>query len=217
MHKYRFILTDPVGAVGCLVFHRRVPPPRKVDDMGRRGQRQSGACGPRAEDQHIEAAIIRLQVALEPVDDLLSLRNGRVAIDDVDPLEAEDTGSDFNLLEAGVVTFAALLDRAVERDMRRTITWNRFLAQRPDAALEARNALRRKTAAEREKKRIVPIYRIAPSSPTLGASEFDGRFENGRLAFSVRDALRQGVLDLKGKPIWRATLQPTPTKSDKIK
>lgn len=136
---------------------------------------------------------------------------------EVDPLEAEDTGSDFNLLEAGVVTFAALLDRAVERDMRRTITWNRFLAQRPDAALEARNALRRKTAAEREKKRIVPIYRIAPSSPTLGASEFDGRFENGRLAFSVRDALRQGVLDLKGKPIWRATLQPTPTKSDKIK
>jgi len=136
---------------------------------------------------------------------------------EIDPLDAQDEGAGFNLLEAGVVTFAALLDRAVERDMRRTITWNRFLAQRPDAALEAHNALRRKTAAEREKKRIVPIYRIAPSKPTLGASEFDGRFEKGRLAFSIRDVLRQGVLDLKGRPIWRATLQPTPTQPDKTK
>lgn len=136
---------------------------------------------------------------------------------EIHPLDAEDAGAGLNVLEAGVVTFAALLDRAVERDMRRTITWNRFLAQRPDAALEPRNALRRKTAAEREKKRIVPIYRIAPSKATLGASEFDGRFEGGRLIHSIRDVLRQGNLDLKGKPIWRATLQPNPTESDKTK
>lgn len=138
-------------------------------------------------------------------------------LEEIDPLDAEDSTKGFNLLEAGVVTFAALLDRAVERDMRRTITWNRFLAQRPDAALESRNPLRRKTAAEREKKRIVPIYRIAPSKPNLGASEFDGRFENGRLEFSIRDVLRRGSLDLKGKPIWRATLQPNPTQMDKTK
>lgn len=136
---------------------------------------------------------------------------------DVDPLKVEDSSGGLNLLEAGVVTFAALLDRAVERDMRRTITWNRFLAQRPDAALEPRNALRRKTAADREKKRILPIYRIAPAKETLGASEFDGRFEHGRLVHSVRDVLRQGNLDLKGKPIWRATLQPNPTDTDKTK
>ncbi len=136
---------------------------------------------------------------------------------EVNPLDAEDSGEAQNLLEAGVATFAALLDRAVERDMRRTITWNRFLAQRPDAALEPRNILHRKTAAEREKKRIVPIYRIAPSESTLGASELDGNYESGRLAHSIRDIVRQGAIDLKGKMIWRATLQAAPSVAEKTK
>ena len=131
-------------------------------------------------------------------------------LNQVEPLSVNDDGEAINLLEAGVASYAALLDRAIERDMRRTVTWNRFLAQRPDAALEPRSLLRRQAPGEREKKRIVPIYRIAPQQPTLGTSEFDGRFNKGLLELSVRDVLKQGALDLKGKPIWRATLQSCP-------
>ncbi|MBI1353672.1 MAG: hypothetical protein GC160_04945 [Acidobacteria bacterium] len=131
-------------------------------------------------------------------------------LEQVDALAVADDGRSMNLLEAGVESYAALLDRAIERDMRRTVTWNRFLAQRPDAALEPRSMFRRPSPDEREKKRIIPIYRIAPKEPTLGTSEFDGRFNKGRLELSLRDVLKQGALDLKGKPIWRATLQSCP-------
>jgi hypothetical protein len=62
----------------------------------------------------------------------------------------------------------------------------------------------------RELKRIIPLYRIAPAVREIGTVEFDGRFENGRRTTTLRDVLRRGVLDLRGNHIWRATLQSVP-------
>ena len=128
------------------------------------------------------------------------------------PLRADDRGRAYNILEAGVTTFTTLLDRAIERDMRRTVTWNRFLTQHPQALAEQRTWVRRGAEATREVKRVLPLYRIAPQEREIGTVEFDGRFEQGLSKATVRDVLRRGVLDLRGKHIWRATLQPTPFK-----
>jgi predicted acylesterase/phospholipase RssA len=127
-----------------------------------------------------------------------------------DPLRTDDRGRAYNILEAGVTTFTTLLDRAIERDMRRTVTWNRFLTQHPQALAEQRSWVRRSAEATKEVKRVLPLYRIAPQEREIGTVEFDGRFEAGLSKATVRDVLRRGVLDLRGKHIWRATLQPTP-------
>jgi predicted acylesterase/phospholipase RssA len=127
-----------------------------------------------------------------------------------DPLRTDDHGRIYNILEAGVTTFTTLLDRAIERDMRRTVTWNRFLTQHPQALAEQRSWLRRGAEDVREVKRVLPLYRIAPQEREIGTVEFDGRFERGQSQTTVRDVLRRGMLDLRGKHIWRATLQPTP-------
>ena len=127
-----------------------------------------------------------------------------------DPLQADDRGRFYNILEAGVTTFTTLLDRAIERDMRRTVTWNRFLTQHPQALSEQRSSARRSVEAVREVKRVVPLYRIAPQEREIGTVEFDGRFDEGKSKTTIRDVLRRGMLDLRGKHIWRATLQPTP-------
>jgi predicted acylesterase/phospholipase RssA len=127
----------------------------------------------------------------------------------VHPLQIDDRGRSYNILEAGVTTFTTLLDRAIERDMRRTVTWNRFLSQRPEAMLEQRG-WGRTPEAGRETKRIMPLYRIAPDEREIGTVEFDGRFDRGQVVATVRDVLRRGMLDLRGRHVWRATLAPTP-------
>ena len=127
-----------------------------------------------------------------------------------DPLRSDDRGRAYNILEAGVTTFTTLLDRAIERDMRRTVTWNRFLTQHPQALSEQRSTARHSIEAVREVKRVIPLYRIAPQEREIGTVEFDGRFDRGKSKTTVRDVLRRGMLDLRGKHIWRATLQPTP-------
>jgi len=120
-----------------------------------------------------------------------------------DPLKVDDKAQGYNVLEAGVTTFTTLIDRAIERDVRRTVTWNHFLLEHPES-------LSSTTKAERTRKRILPLYRVAPLRREIGTVEFDGRYENGRLMASLRDVLRRGMLDLQGKRIWRATLQSIP-------
>jgi predicted acylesterase/phospholipase RssA len=129
-----------------------------------------------------------------------------------DPLSADDRTEVFNFLETGITTFTTLLRRAIERDIRRTVTWNRFLTENPSAALErAKGKLVPGEATfDRELKRIIPLYRIAPAVREIGTAEFDGRFEKGRRTTTLRDILRRGVLDLRGNHIWRATLQSVP-------
>ena len=131
-------------------------------------------------------------------------------LETADPLAADDRGKAYNILEAGVTTFTTLLDRAIERDMRRTVTWNRFLTQHPQALAEQRTWIRRGAEDVREVKRVLPLYRIAPEEREIGTVEFDGRFDRGKRKATVRDVIRRGMLDLRGKHIWRATLQPTP-------
>ena len=131
-------------------------------------------------------------------------------LETADPLAADDRGKAYNILEAGVTTFTTLLDRAIERDMRRTVTWNRFLTQHPQALASQRSWARKTGEDAREVKRVLPLYRIAPDEREIGTVEFDGRFDQGERKATVRDILRRGVLDLRGKHIWRATLQPTP-------
>lgn len=120
-----------------------------------------------------------------------------------DPLKVDDKAQTYNVLEAGVTTFTTLIDRAIERDVRRTVTWNHFLLEHPES-------LSNPTKTERTRKRILPLYRVAPLRREIGTVEFDGRYENGRLVASLRDVLRRGMLDLEGKRIWRATLQSIP-------
>ena len=125
-----------------------------------------------------------------------------------DPLESDDRGRFYNILEAGVTTFTTLLDRAIERDMRRTVTWNRFLTQHPQALAEQRSWIRRGAEDVREVKRVLPLYRIAPQEREIGTVEFDGAFEQGRNIATVRDVLRRGMLDLRGRHVWRRSSGP---------
>ncbi|MDA0206883.1 MAG: patatin-like phospholipase family protein [Acidobacteria bacterium] len=129
-----------------------------------------------------------------------------------DPLSADDRNEVFNFLETGITTFTTLLRRAIERDIRRTVTWNRFLTENPSAALERSKGklVPGEASFNRELKRIIPLYRIAPAVREIGTAEFDGRFEKGRRTTTLRDVLRRGVLDLRGNHIWRATLQSVP-------
>ncbi len=129
-----------------------------------------------------------------------------------DPLSADDRNEVFNFLETGITTFTTLLRRAIERDIRRTVTWNRFLTENPMAALDRPKGklVPGEATFNRELKRIIPLYRIAPAVREIGTVEFDGRFERGRRTTTLRDILRRGVLDLRGNHIWRATLQSVP-------
>ena len=118
----------------------------------------------------------------------------------------------FTFLETGVTTFTTLLHRAIERDVRRTVTWNRFLTENPSAALAKFKGklVEGESTFNRELKRIIPLYRIAPAIREIGTVEFNGRYEGGRRKATLRDVLRRGVLDLRGSHIWRATLQSVP-------
>ena len=129
-----------------------------------------------------------------------------------DPLSADDRNEVFNFLETGITTFTTLLRRAIERDIRRTVTWNRFLTENPMAALERPmgKLVPGEATFNRELKRIIPLYRIAPAVREIGTVEFDGRYVKGQRTTTLRDVLRRGVLDLRGNHIWRATLQSVP-------
>lgn len=129
-----------------------------------------------------------------------------------DPLASDDRNEIFNFLETGVTTFTTLLHRAIERDIRRTVTWNRFLTENPSAALDRPKGklVEGEATFTRELKRIIPLFRIAPAVREIGTVEFNGRFEAGRRKTTLRDVLRRGVLDLRGSHIWRATLQSVP-------
>ncbi len=127
-----------------------------------------------------------------------------------EPLDADEKGDSYNLLEAGVTTFTTLLHRAIERDIRRTVTWNRFLAAHPATIAYPKGVLRRGPVSPQERKRLIPLYRIAPGEMEVDTTEFNGHYRDGRRVATVRDLVRRGVVDLKGKHIWRATLQSTP-------
>ena len=45
------------------------------------------------------------------------------------PLEVDDRKQNYNLLGTAIETFAALLELSTSEDIRRTVTWNRFLAE----------------------------------------------------------------------------------------
>ncbi len=134
------------------------------------------------------------------------------------PLEVDDRKQNYNLLGTAIETFSALLELSTSEDIRRTVTWNRFLAEHPEvvASPEAEPsaeatepadapAVRRKTS-----KRIIPLYRVAPAEREIGTVEFDGHYEDGRCVITLRDWLRRGYVDMRGRHIWRATLETEP-------
>lgn len=125
----------------------------------------------------------------------------------IDPATVDDRSIGFNLLETGVETFSSLLKLSTEKDVRRTVAWNTFLAGHP-------HALRPQEGAPDEycntAKRIIPLYRIAPRKREIETVEFDGHYEGGKRTVSLRDWLRRGLVDMRGQRIWRATMQPIP-------
>lgn len=110
------------------------------------------------------------------------------------------------LLEAALATLTTVLERATKLDVRRTASWNRFLVRRPKN-LSSGDA---ESPTNHRSRRIVPLYRIAPTKPLIGTVEFDGRFEAGRRTVTLRDLLRRGVLDMRGRNVWAATLRHEP-------
>ena len=137
-------------------------------------------------------------------------------LDPVQPLEVDDRDGGYNLLETALTTFSTVLTLSTRGDIRRTTTWNRFLVEHPEAAKATAapgkedQAARKPGSHPTTKKRIVPLYRIAPEQREIGTVEFDGHFESGKQAVTLRDLLRRGYVDMQGKHIWRATLQPHP-------
>jgi len=132
-------------------------------------------------------------------------------LDPVKPLEVDDRDGGYNLLETAVTTFSTLLKLSTRGDIRRTTTWNRFLLENPEAAgAKIDPAGQESDARPRTSKRIIPLYRIAPEQREIGTVEFDGHYEKGKQAVTLRDWLRRGYVDMQGKHIWRATLQPDP-------
>ena len=81
------------------------------------------------------------------------------------------TGAGDRAFSAG----ADLKHRAIERDVRRTVTWNRFLTENPSAALAKFKGklVEGESTFDRELKRIIPLYRIAPAIREIGTVEFN--------------------------------------------
>jgi len=132
-------------------------------------------------------------------------------LDPVKPLEVDDRDAGYNLLETAVTTFSTLLKLSTRGDIRRTTTWNRFLLENPEAAgVKLDPAEQETNTRPRTNKRIIPLYRIAPEQREIGTVEFNGHYEKGKQAVTLRDWLRRGYVDMQGKHIWRATLQPDP-------
>ncbi len=124
-----------------------------------------------------------------------------------DPLEDGDRGHvRYNLLEAALAAFTTVLERARDADIRRTASWNRFLVGRP-AGL--RPGCGRASPSVR-RRRVIPVYRVAPREPLLGTVEFGGRIEGGQRTVTLRDLLRRGVRDMQGRNIWAATTHYAP-------
>ena len=116
----------------------------------------------------------------------------------------------YGLLEAALATFTTVLERATDEDIRRTASWNRFLISKPRTVgpggeSDGKGALER---------RIVMLYRVAPRERMIGTVEFDGRIERGRRTLTLRDLLRQGIHDMKGRNIWAATIRHEPAWKD---
>ena len=132
-------------------------------------------------------------------------------------LDVDDRKQNYNLLETAIETFSALLELSTSEDIRRTVTWNRFLAEHPAvvgpaAAHPADAPPQQQGSGPRPKttKRIIPLYRIAPAKREIGTVEFDGHYEDGRCVVTLRDWLRRGYVDMQGRHIWRATLENVP-------
>ena len=134
-------------------------------------------------------------------------------------LDVDDRKQNYNLLGTAIETFSALLELSTSQDIRRTVTWNRFLAEHPEVVGSPADAAHRDDAAQQEQgskarpkttKRIIPLYRIAPEQREIGTVEFDGHYEAGRCVVTLRDWLRRGYVDMQGQHIWRATLETVP-------
>src|SRR5678809_656290 len=58
IHVHRFVLTNPIHAIGRLVFDRRVPPPTKMNDMVCARNREAHASRARRQDQNAEPRLL---------------------------------------------------------------------------------------------------------------------------------------------------------------
>ena len=104
--------------------------------------------------------------------------------DSSDELRPDQRGRGrYLLLEAALATLTTVLERAIKQDVRRTASWNRFLVSRPKSL----DSGRAEDTENQRSRRIVPLYRIAPTEPLVGTVEFDGRFEAGQRTVTLRD------------------------------
>ena len=208
-HDKRALFTLPENFLRCILGSTAVPgafPAQKLGIYGPDGRREvrhffvdGGVLNNSPVHIAIDAGATHIiSLELEP-------------LDPVEPLEVDDRDGGYNLLETAVTTFSTLLKLSTRGDIRRTTTWNRFLLENPEAAgAKTDPAGQDSDARPRTSKRIIPLYRIAPEQREIGTVEFDGHYEKGEPVVTLRDWLRRGYVDMQGKHIWRATLQPYP-------
>ena len=93
-----------------------------------------------------------------------------------DALGVDDRGESYNLLREGITTFSTLLGLSTQGDIHRTIAWNRFLIQHPEALKEESFKFRspEPVSGLRKGKRVVPLSRIAPRKREIGTVDFNG-------------------------------------------
>ena len=85
-------LADTIGAVGCLIFYRRIPPTRQVDNMIGGGKRQTDTACLGRQNHRIEAAA----ACLKGIDSHLALVTRNATVDTGNIMRQIIAALDFN-------------------------------------------------------------------------------------------------------------------------
>lgn len=209
----RALLTLPENFLRCILSSTALPgafPAQQLGIYGGEGRRE-------VRHYMVDGGVLSspIHIAIDAgATHIISIELDR--LEPTDPLDVDDRAGTYNLLEVGIMTFSTLLGLSTQEDIRRTAAWNRFLLQHPEALKDEsyKYGSPELASAPRKGKRIVPLYRIAPEKREIGTLEFNGHYEGGQCTVTLRDWLRRGSLDMQGKHIWRATLQPYPQSQD---
>lgn len=126
-----------------------------------------------------------------------------------EPLDIEATVDTPNLIAVSASTFSTVVDMSTSQDVRRTCAWNRYLVSHPEA-LAGRSGESTQAGPGPQSRRLVQLYRVAPKKREINSVEYAGRWDGRRCRTTLRDWLERGKVDVRGKGIWRATLQAAP-------
>jgi predicted acylesterase/phospholipase RssA len=137
------------------------------------------------------------------------------------PLGVQARGGEPNLPANVAATFATLLNMATSEDIYRTVALNKLIRKQVVAADRAASRTTSRAVlleSELHGKKVIEIFRLAPTIRELGTLEFDGHYDHAWSAPSPSLVawLDQGTSDVQRVPVdqpppfWRATFQAYP-------